>query len=232
MPLLLAALPVLAGTGSRPGPSEAGAAACPDCAPGALEPAEVVEAEPAVELSAQDWQALRAGEVLIRDREGGEDGAEIPLDVQGLVLIGVPPGRVWQTVLDFERWPGFMPLIRETEIVRRDADRVWVHQRYRVAFVNLEHTSIYDLEPGRAQVRWRLDKESHHDIADAQGRWQFVSVDEGISTLAVYEGVLVPGRAVPGFVRRMLVRLSLPRMLRRLREEALLRSDPVSSAPE
>ena len=154
------------------------------------------------------------------------------LDVKGLSLIDAPPEQVWRTLFEFENWPGFMPLIRETLVTRRDSGRVWVRQRYRILFLNLEHTSIYELEPASCEVRWQLDRASHHDIAATQGRWQLLPVNQGVATLVVYRGAVDAGRAVPDFVQRMLTRRSLPRMLRQLRAQILEGTAAGSSSPD
>ena len=220
-PLLLVWLPDFARAGPESLSPEFSEAAGAGCALGSI-----------ATLSADDWRRLRDGEILTQDLKDPESGSDASLNVQGLSLIETPPGRVWRTLVAFESWPGFMPLIRETLVTRRDAGRVWVRQRYRVLFLNLEHTSIYALDPARCEVRWELDRASPHDISATQGSWLLLPVDQGAATLIVYRGAMDAGRAVPDFVQRMLTRRSLPRMLRQLRTQTLQPAAPASAAPD
>ncbi len=221
LPMLLVSSPGFVRAGPQAQPPEFQAAAGAGCTLGATDA-----------LSTEDWRRLRDGEILIRDLKHPESGLDASLDVKGLSLIDAPPEQVWRTLFEFENWPGFMPLIRETLVTRRDSGRVWVRQRYRILFLNLEHTSIYELEPASCEVRWQLDRASHHDIAATQGRWQLLPVNQGVATLVVYRGAVDAGRAVPDFVQRMLTRRSLPRMLRQLRAQILEGTAAGSSSPD
>jgi ribosome-associated toxin RatA of RatAB toxin-antitoxin module len=191
--------------------------------------ADPVRASDAVAES--EWPSLEAGEILVLDRKDPDVEPRSALRVRALGLIEAPPEQVWEALLDFERWPEFMPLIRETEIMRRDSGRVWVRQRYRVVFLNMEHTSIYETNRGLGELSWSLDRNAHHDIADTEGRWWLLPVKSGAATLAIYAGALDAGRGVPGFVERLLMRRSLPTMLRELRGEVKRRSAARNSSP-
>ena len=204
LPMLLVSSPGFVRAGPQAQPPEFQAAAGAGCPLGATDA-----------LSTEDWRRLRDGEILIRDLKHPESGLDASLDVKGLSLIDAPPEQVWRTLFEFENWPGFMPLIRETLVTRRDSGRVWVRQRYRILFLNLEHTSIYELEPASCEVRWQL-----------------LPVNQGVATLVVYRGAVDAGRAVPDFVQRMLTRRSLPRMLRQLRAQILEGTAAGSSSPD
>ena len=71
---------------------------------------------------------------------------------------------------DFERWPEFMPLIREHARRRRVGEKLWVEQRYRIMLVPLAHTTIYELDPRDGRLSWQLDETAPHDIAAQPGR--------------------------------------------------------------
>lgn len=167
--------------------------------------------------SVRDLDRLRSGEVLVRPVDAPERDA----DVGATAWIRRSPSHVWAVLTDFESWPEFVPLVRETHVTRRAGSRLWVLQEYRVVFRTLSHTTIYELHPALGQLRWQLDQESEHDIAESRGRWQFVPVDDGEATLVHYQARMDAGRAVPAFLEDLLVQRSLRDLLVQLREEAV-----------
>jgi len=217
--MLAKAILVLAACSAALAPADAtppvGAAPCIACRAPLLEPAAL--------HSSQDWVALEDGEVL-RVAVSRERAAN---DLAGATraesLIKRPPAQVWAVLIDFERWPDFMPLIRATRVERRAGAKLWVEQRYRIMLVPFAHTTIYDLEPGDGRLTWRLDEEAPHDIAASQGEWALVPIASGRETLVRYDARMSAGRAVPEFVERMLRDRSLEQMLSSLRGEVLRR---------
>jgi carbon monoxide dehydrogenase subunit G len=173
--------------------------------------------------SVEDWNALQEGEVLrapvVLDEP--EDEASGATRAEG--LIRRPPASVWSVLIDFERWPKFMPLIDATRVERRDGAKLWVEQRYSILLVPLAHTTIYDLAPRDGRLSWSLDEQAPHDIAASRGAWALVPLVDGRETLVRYDAQMNAGRAVPEFVQRMLRDRSLEQLLAGLRAEVLRR---------
>jgi hypothetical protein len=176
------------------------------------------------EFSSEDWVALEDGAVLRRAHpdadlnETDDAGAS-----RAESLIQRPPAQVWTVLTDFERWPEFMPHIRDTSVARRVGAELWVEQRYRILLVPLAHTTIYALDAPVGRLSWRLDESAPHDIAASEGAWALVSVSDGRQTLVRYDARIRAGRAVPEFVERMLRERSLEQLLSGLRDEVLRR---------
>ncbi len=212
--VVLTAGPAL-GSERAEAPQQPDVAAVPSCVA-----CEVPVADPRELFPRDEWKALRRGDVLHSESSngngsGGESRAE--------VLIPFSPAQVWAVLTDFERWPSFMPLIRGTRISRRESGRMWVRQDYRVVFADLKHTSIYDLEPASGSLRWVLDLEQDHDIAASQGSWSLIPVADGEQTVIRYHAEMDAGRAVPGFVQKLLRKRSLEGLLSSLRREVARR---------
>lgn len=173
--------------------------------------------------SPEEWAALRDGAVL---REDG-DRRSAPDDLEGATraetLIRRPPAQVWAVLTDFARWPEFMPLIDETRVGPRDGPELRVEQHYKILFVPLAHTTIYDLAPGEGRLSWRLDEAAPHDIEASRGEWELVPIASGRETLVRYDAKVSAGRAVPEFVERMLRGRSLEQLLAGLRAEVARR---------
>jgi ribosome-associated toxin RatA of RatAB toxin-antitoxin module len=167
-----------------------------------------------------EWQRLSKGDVLIRHENSEDGGAGI---ANAAALLPNSPGQVWAVLTDFETWPDFMPLIRDTRVTRRLGGRAWVEQEYRVVARTLRHTTIYDFAPAQGRLSWQLDSEAPHDIAATQGRWQFVPFADGEQTLLRYRAAMDPGRSLPGFLRRFLRQRSLEGLITALRDETARR---------
>lgn len=192
-----------------------GAAPCIACRAPIAEPLEL--------YSLEDRVALEAGEVLRVEVSRESAGDDLSAATRAASLIKRPPAQVWEVLTDFERWPEFMPLVQNTRVARRDGERMWVEQQYRILFRAMAHTTIYELDPRAGRLGWQLDTNAPHDIAASQGRWQLVPVAEGRDTLVRYAARMSAGRAVPEFVAKMLRERSLEQLLANLRSEVLRR---------
>ncbi|HXZ84393.1 MAG TPA: SRPBCC family protein [Myxococcota bacterium] len=196
-------------------PPPVGAAPCIACRGPALDPATA--------FSAGDWAALQRGAVLSGAPEELRAPGDSAASSVAASLVERPPGEVWSVLTDFERWPQFMPLLRETRVERREGPRLWVAQKYRVWLYPMRHTTVYQLEPELGRLEWRLDTDAPHDIVGSAGAWELVAVDGGRATLLRYQARIDAGRAVPAFLERMLRERSLGQMLDGLRREVLRR---------
>ncbi|HXX46739.1 MAG TPA: SRPBCC family protein [Myxococcota bacterium] len=211
----LAACLAAAAAPDRPLPP-VGAAPCVACRGPSLDPRAA--------FSATDWSALESGGVL----RGEPDAAAAPAapaepSIAAASLVDRPPQQVWSVLTDFEHWPQFMPLVRETRVQRREGASLWVAQKYRVWLYPMQHTTVYRLEPELGRLDWQLDLSAPHDIAASAGHWELAPVDGGRATLLRYQATVTAGRAVPAFLERMLRDRSLHQMLDGLRREVLRR---------
>lgn len=181
------------------------------------------EFEPSNAFSESEWLALEDGEVLSRQEAGARDDADLSGGTRADSLIARPPAQVWSVLTDFERWPDFMPLIEKTQVAKRDGSRLWIAQQFKVMFVSMGHTTIYELDSRDGRLSWQLDTEAPHDIAASEGAWQLVPVADGRETLVRYTAQMRAGRGVPEFVETWLRGRSLEKMLTSLRGEVVRR---------
>ena len=182
---------------------------------------EVRETDPRELFNTERWKALLRGEIVVIDGSAGDNGTSDGTS-QAAALIPYPPAEVWSVLTDFERWPAFMPLIRTTEIERHEGNLMWVRQAYRVMFLDMAHTTIYDLEPDSGQLSWSLDKQAAHDIAASEGQWSLIPIS-GARTVVRYHAHMNAGRSVPDFVAKMLREHSLQQLIAGLRAEVARR---------
>ncbi|HTO55807.1 MAG TPA: SRPBCC family protein [Myxococcota bacterium] len=211
----LAACAVASASAAEPSLPPVGAGPCIACRASASDPRSA--------FSASDWAALEHGRDLLATPQREASANDLSAHTTATSLVPRPPGEVWSVLTDFERWPSFMPLLRETHVERRDGEKLWVAQKFRVWFYPLRHTTVYQLDPNDGRLDWRLDPDAPHDIAASEGHWDLVAVDGGAATLVRYDAKMSAGRTVPAFLERSLRERSLGQMLEALRGEVLRR---------
>ena len=181
---------------------------------------EVRETDPRELFDTARWKAMLGGEIVVISGSSDDDSSSGTS--QAAALIPYPPAEVWAVLTDFERWPAFMPMIRTTEIQRHEGNLMWVRQAYRVMFLDMAHTTIYDLDSDSGELTWSLDKQAAHDIAASEGRWSLIPIP-GERTVVRYHAHMNAGRNVPEFVAKMLREHSLQQLIASLRAEVARR---------
>jgi coenzyme Q-binding protein COQ10 len=133
------------------------------------------------------------------------------------VVVGVPPDRLWDVIVDWDRYPEFLPELKEVVVHRAAHDGYDVtfevslikRIRYRLRFrADPPHTLAWEMVEGNLLTRnsgaWTLRAEGA----------------EGGATRAVYEVDIEVGQYVPRAILTKLVTVSLPRMLAQFKERA------------
>ncbi len=169
--------------------------------------------------SPEAWRRLEAGEVLTAADRLAEVDRGARRALTGTALVPAPPERVWAVLTDWESYPGFMPNVAETKLRRVEGSRAWIAQHLRVFFTSIRYGSVWTMEPELGVARFALDPTLPHDIAANEGSWRLSPVERGEATLLEYSAHVDTGRPVPRLVEELLVRRSLPRVLRGVRHE-------------
>jgi ribosome-associated toxin RatA of RatAB toxin-antitoxin module len=170
-------------------------------------------------------EALSRGEVVTwRGGQGGAGEAERG-QAEAAIVVAHSPVQVWDVITDFESRPRYVPTAEKVRIVRTAANQVWVSQHLRFLWVDVHFQAINTLEPELGVVRWRLDPDAPHDIADTTGSWQIVPLPRG-RTLVHYRAHLDSGQPVPRIVEEFIAGRSLTKMMEGLRDELRRRSRP------
>ena len=173
-------------------------------------------------LSESDWSRLEKGEVVIVDRSsdaaGDGGGGSARGESEAAVIVPRPPSEVWAVLIDFESRPKIFPDVTESHLERVDANRAWIRQAVDVFWTKIRYTLIASLDPAHGLITFVLDRSSPHDIRDDTGSWQVLPHGDS-STLLVSRHRVDTGRPVPGGLEHYLVKRSLPKMMRNLRQE-------------
>jgi ribosome-associated toxin RatA of RatAB toxin-antitoxin module len=134
--------------------------------------------------------------------------------VERSIEIAAPVSRVQQIIVDFERYPEFVPFMERAELLGIEGER------RRVRFtLNLVARISYtlDLVPGTdSGLTWTL---VDGPFVRNNGSWRLKATNDD-GTLATYTADVELKGFLPGFLERRLVAESLPATLRAFRDRA------------
>lgn len=176
---------------------------------------------PGAPLDEQAWRRLEQGEVVVSDASvTGPDGTK-RLRGTAVAIVAAPPQRVWETIMDHDRFGEFMPSVEECRIVEDDGRSRVVSYRLKVAWAEISYSLLLQYDPEKWRVEGGLDKSRPHQIADTQLAWDLEPLDGGSRTKVSYSVYLDSGRLMPAFVERLLTKRQLPTVLENVRNRAL-----------
>lgn len=131
----------------------------------------------------------------------------------------VSPDELREVILDFEKYPEFLPEVKKIEVKERSATSAVVTFHVAVAFagfdVKTEYTVRYAIGP--TEIRWSLV--SSPSITKNEGAWILEETDDG-ETRARYEATLESNLAVPPDVQALFVEEGLPKLMGHFRDRA------------
>jgi len=166
-------------------------------------------------------ERLERGEVVVSDTSvTGPDGLK-QLRGNAMVIIDAPPERVWNTILDHDRFEEFMPSVEACSIVEQQGNSRVVAYNLKVAWTDISYFLKLDYDPATWHVDAALDKSRPHGISDTRCTWDLTPLDGGKRTKLNYSVYIDSGRFIPTFVERMLSRRQLPTVLENVRKRAV-----------
>lgn len=167
-------------------------------------------------LSRQQEQLLQKGEVVVRSLK--EPGGQ-PEKIQAAIIIAAPVERVWQTMLDCEGAPKFVPGLRECEVLEHQQDADIIKHRVKFSWFIPEVQYVFRARYKKPQ---RIDFEKiSGDLREMEGSWLLISRDGGAGTLVVYSVFLDPGFFIPQWLVSLILQMDLPAVLFSLRQQVL-----------
>lgn len=163
------------------------------------------------------WDAaLDRGEVLVHSR-AAKGCAEQELVLKA--VIDAPPERVWRLVERCGRYKDVMPRVVASAELPRRGGRVRCKLVVDVPFPYSDMSSItlgiHEVGQGRWSRRWELES---GDYEQNSGSWLLTRFrDAPGRTLVVYRCCVKPKAWIPGWIRSMGQKRTLPEMITRMR---------------
>jgi coenzyme Q-binding protein COQ10 len=131
------------------------------------------------------------------------------------IVIDTPPDRVFDVIIDYDRYAEFLPEVKEAKTANRRGNEVDVH--YGIDLIKRIHYTLHHLEERPRAVRWTFVK--GEVMRDNHGSWTLELTPEG-KTRATYTIEVGVGPLVPRSIVNALVDQSLPKLLEAFKKRA------------
>lgn len=138
------------------------------------------------------------------------------------VLIDAPVARVFDVIKDYERYPEFLPEMKEVVVVSRNDGIVVV--RFELELIMRVSYTLRLTETPPDRVVWRLEEAKM--LAENNGGWQLEAV--GDQTRATYSLDVKLRGLIPKSVSTRLLGTTLPQTLQRFKARAESATGPAA----
>ncbi|MCP3137469.1 type II toxin-antitoxin system RatA family toxin [Pyxidicoccus xibeiensis] len=124
------------------------------------------------------------------------------------IVINAPVEKVFDVITQYDRYPEFLPEVKEIRTANREGNTVVIH--YKVEVMKTVRYSIRVTEERPRRMSWTFIE--GEVMKDNKGSWVLEPEGEG-KTRATYNVEMALGLLVPKAVVNALVDTSLPKML-------------------
>jgi ribosome-associated toxin RatA of RatAB toxin-antitoxin module len=133
------------------------------------------------------------------------------------MVMRATPERLYETVLDFERYPEWAADIKQVKVIERDEEGRGTLVSWRAAAFgrSTSYTLRYDYADAPRTIAWVLD---HADItSQLDGAYRFEAGQEADTTAVTYDLEVQMKIPLPGFVKRRAEQRIISTALKELR---------------
>jgi ribosome-associated toxin RatA of RatAB toxin-antitoxin module len=116
--------------------------------------------------------------------------------------MAVDPGTVWSVITDYDHLARFIPYMRSSRVLQRDADHVIVEQTGELAFLFFRQPVDVMLEVVESPPARVAARAIGGNLRALEGRYTIESLPSGYTRLS-YSGRLVPDFDVPPVIGRI-----------------------------
>ena len=172
----------------------------------------------AIELTPDQLEAIRSGEVVVESK---------PVDnlpqgqVWAAIWIPEPVEAVWDTMLDCDAAPNFVPGMKTCEILETGTNTDVRRHRVDIGFLLPDVQYVFRADYTLHQTI-RFERVSG-GLQSMEGTWRFEPDPATEGTLVRYSVFIDPGFFVPQWMVRKMLRANLPEILEALRNEVIIR---------
>ncbi len=198
----LIAFALLVGLASTSGPAHAGDPDTPHHHQGYF---PAISADPGpIKLNADEKAQLASGKLVqqqIQDEDSGWGSAAM--------LVNAPPGTIWDTILDYDRYVDRVKNVESCTVYKRDGTTLWVDMHSELLGREFHVYTVNDVNRDQGWMSWTLDYSRTSDVYDLVGHWRVeeISADPPVSRLDYSTRIKI--RGVPGFILNGLAKSAL-----------------------
>lgn len=176
---------------------------------------------PFARLSASVQKQLKRGKRVVRLYYRKNDKGKRSIVAEAKAIIKAPPIKVYEQLARVEKIQEFMPNMIYSKIKKKlGPNRYFMHRTIKVLWTKIHMFLTVALTPGK-RLTWHLDRTKKNGIKDTVGTMTFLPYNGGKYTYVTYRVYTDTGRAIPGFIRRMLIKSSLPNVLKSLNKRVM-----------
>ncbi len=114
--------------------------------------------------------------VLVEEAKGGKFG-----QATSITMVEAPPEKVWETVIDFEKYKDYMPKVTTSEVVKKDGNTIEVHFVLDVPGPDTDYVIRYTLDPAKKEMNGTWAK---GDLKGSSWTWKVEPGPEGKTLLS------------------------------------------------
>jgi hypothetical protein len=133
------------------------------------------------------------------------DGQGETISVTASADMLVDPHTAWKVITDYDHLAEFIPYMRSSRVVRRDADRLVVEQTGEFSFLFFRQPVQAQLAVVESPQRGVVAHAVGGNLREMEGRYTLEILPSGAVRLS-YSGRLVPDFAVPPLIGKLVVR--------------------------
>lgn len=135
---------------------------------------------------------------------------------QRSVVVHTPPEKLYAVIIDYERYPEFVPNMVRARLVRRDGHRAEVDFEVKLLGKAIPYTLLFEETPVEG-IKWRLVRSSF--IKENTGGWHLRADGEN-RTHATYKLEVKVAFLIPKFMSTGLAASELPKVLEAFKKRA------------
>ena len=135
---------------------------------------------------------------------------------QRSIVIHTPPERLYAVIIDYERYPEFVPNMVASKLVRREEHRAEVDFEVKLLGKSIPYTLLFDETPYKG-IKWQLVRSSF--IKENSGNWN-LRAEGDAKTHATYTLEVKVSFLIPKFVSTGLAGSELPKVLEAFKKRA------------
>jgi ribosome-associated toxin RatA of RatAB toxin-antitoxin module len=178
----------------------------------ALNGAPMPDSVKAAGFNDADWEMLSRGQVANHiETETTASGATRAHSESG-VVIRKPLKVCFDEVATYSNLSNYLPGLAESKVLERGENTFRAHAATKVFLMKFGYGLRFEVDRPRGEIRWKLDRTQPADIADTEGTWHFVALDDN-TTLLHYSVHVDTGSALPQSIQNYFTKRSLPEML-------------------
>lgn len=178
-----------------------------------------------------EWsQASRNRDLVIFTKENKSAGVR---EIRAHTFVDAPPSAVFEAVSDFENYAKFMPYVKESEIIERAGDSLYVYSLLDLPLVS-KRDYVIRVKPTRGNAsnggvfksEWEGASEKR-PVRDGvvrvtlnTGSWTLEPVDGGKRTRLTYSLLTHPGGAIPGWIANKSNTVAIPDLFKAVKKRS------------